>query len=206
MILTEEFFTSTGMTIQQPAKGHRYGEESLDLARYCDIAERDRACEFGSGCGVIALLLAASKRPKEIVGIEIQNELFEICLRNLSANRIASRVTFINNDYRVYAKENPLSFDHVLSNPPFYAVGTGRMGESGQRNVARHEIQGSLEELIASAHTTLKSEGHLWMVFPNARKDELIRKSEQGHFEVLRTEPSSNSTFLIELLKRNHLP
>jgi tRNA1Val (adenine37-N6)-methyltransferase len=196
MQLTEEFFQSVGITITQPAKGHRYGEESIDLAKFCKALPKDRVCEFGSGSGVISIYLAARWRPFSITGVEIQKELFEIAGANLLKNDLKSRVRFINADYRNFANETPGSFEHVVVNPPFYAQGSGRKSSCQQRLLARHEIHGSLAQLLQSAQKVLTPDGMLWMIFLNSRKDELLAKSFDAGFRLEKTAPSSNSTFL----------
>jgi len=198
MNLTSEHFKSTNLTICQPAKGHRYGEESLALADFCNVREGDNVVEFGSGVGVIVLQVAARRNPAGIVAVEIQKELHEIACANVEKNNLAAVVKCVNDDYRLFAEKNPSSFDLVISNPPFYAAGEGRLSGDPQRAVARHELCGTLVDLLSSAAKALKSSGRLAMVFPVERRGELMNAASQIGFEEIRHRDDSEAIFLVE--------
>lgn len=198
MALTSEYFESTGLTICQPTKGHRYGRESLALADFCGVRKGDKVVEFGSGVGVIALQVAAGGKPSEVVAVEIQKELHKIARANVEKNNLADVVKCVNDDYRRFARLFSSSFDLVLSNPPFYAAGHGRLSVDFQRAIARHELKGSLDDLLASSKRTLRPKGRLAIVFPIGRKQELTDSAFQIGFEMIRCKGDSDSVVLVE--------
>lgn len=198
MELTSERFESTGLTIRQPAKGHRYGEASLLLADFCNAEPHERMAEFGSGVAVVALQVASRSGSLRVVAIELQEELHRIAMKNVAENRMEDRVICVNDDWRRFASDNPLSFDVIISNPPFYAAGRSRHSADPQRAAARHEVAGTVSDLIASARTALRPHGRLDMVFTKSRKDELLRAASNSGFRMTRYEDSLNDVFLVE--------
>ncbi|MFH0798646.1 MAG: methyltransferase [Pseudomonadota bacterium] len=186
MELTSEFFESVKLLIRQPAKGHRYGSESLALADFCRVREGSRVAELGSGCGVISLVIAARDHPRNVAVVEIQDSLHRIAIGNMEENDLGGIVGCINADWRKFAKENPQSFDAVVANPPFYRCGSGRQSDNAERAAARHEMNGTIGDLVAAAREILVPGGGLFLAFPSIRRDELIALAGSKGFAVLK--------------------
>ena len=187
MNLTSEYFESTGITIFQPERGHRYGGESIELAEFCRVKEDSKIAEFGGGVGVILLQITARDHPAESVSVEIQKELHEIALHNVKYNGLSDKVKCICGDYREFAKNKKTYFDVIVANPPFFKKGRGRVSPVGSRATARHEIVSSIDELLDSANIALKKRGELYIVFPLEREIELNEKAKGRGFELNRT-------------------
>lgn len=199
---TSEYFTSCGLTIWQPAKGHRYGPESLALADFVRAGEGVRIAELGSGVGVIALLIASRTKGAAVYAVEIQDSLHAIAVRNVKGNGYERSVTCVNDDYRRFAAENRNAFDLVVSNPPFYAAGPGRMSPNSQRAQARHEINGTVADVVKAARDLLVSGGKFAVVFARRRVGELRRAAVDAGLEENRIEePESGSFLLLEFQK-----
>ncbi len=197
MKLTSEHFASVGLTIWQPARGHRYGDESLALAEFVRIDRGLRICELGSGVGVVSLVIAARYRPVHVMAVEIQRPLHDIALRNVSENGLGDVVTCVNGDMRQFAKGRQGSFDVVVSNPPFYARGEGRLSPDSQRAQARHELNGTIEDFVQCAHALLKEGGLFFVVFDKKRNKELDAAISANGFRVVRSEKSEGSAYFL---------
>lgn len=170
---TSEYFESVGLTIHQPKKGYRYGEDSLLLADFCRATPSDNVVELCSGCGVISLIIAKRDKPKSITMVEIQEPLYQISQLNVELNNLGRQIQCVNDDYRSFALQNKGNYDVVVANPPFFALGKGRRGKDALRTNARHELHGSLSELVKSAACLLKTGGTFFLVFTNDRADEV---------------------------------
>ena len=196
--LTSEYFESVGITVDQPKDGHRYGGESIELANFCCVG--GDVVELGSGCGVISLILAAGNHQHSIVAVEIQETLHNIALKNVEQNNLSKIVTCVNADFRTYARRHPSSADVVVSNPPFYALNSGRMSKNILRANARHEVHGTIDDLIVAAKLLLRPKGKLFLVFLKSRQYELLKSAEKNHFKISRmSEMNAKPYFLVEL-------
>lgn len=203
MKLTSEYFESVGLTISQPRKGCRYGEDSLAFADFVKADTDDRIAELGSGVAVISLLIAARHKPQEIIAVEIQDELHKIAVKNTRENKLSNAVRCIHDDYRRFAKFHPRSFDLVISNPPFHPPQRGRISPNPQRAAAHHEICGTIADLIKAARTILKPMGRLALIYSESRRKELIKIAMDYGFIQSRTRTMSRGrkrspTFLVE--------
>ncbi len=202
---TSEKFESVGIDVSQPAFGHRYGEESLALAKFCESTNNETVADLCSGCGVIGLYIAARDHPKKTFCVEIQPSLCEIIQKNITNNYFQNSVECVCQDYRDFAKNHEGLVDVVVSNPPFFPKGEGRMPSNELKAAAKHELFGGLEELFASGRLALKDNGRFALVFPISRKNETLNLAQKNKFEVLRDGGTcaGGKYFLCEFVKRS---
>lgn len=183
------------LVIEQPVRGYRYNQDPFHLVNF--IAGRRqlwqagfaRGClDIGCGVGVLPLALARVFPETAFVGIEIQPELARLALANCRRNRLADRVQIITADHRQAATRSKLKnrFGIVVSNPPYYPAGAGRLNRCPQKNLARHELAGKLDDLAASAAAFLDARGVFILVFPAERLFELSAALQRHRLEPKR--------------------
>ena len=179
------------LVIEQPARGYRYNQDPFHLVRFIERHRRQwqasftRGClDIGTGVGILPLALAGIFPETSFVGIEIQAELARLAVTNCRRNRLDSRIEIITADHREAAGRSNLKnrFGIVVSNPPYYPTGAGRLNQCPQKNLARHELAGNLEELVASAAAFLDARGVFLVVFPAERLFELSARLQ--HFQL----------------------
>ncbi len=168
-----EYFLQKQLTVYQPKTGYRFSIDSFLLAGFVQPKPNDLVLELGAGCGIILLLLALKYRRTKFVGLEIQERLAKCLQANINANALGSRVLCVRGDLRKPPFPSGL-FDFVLSNPPFYRIGSGRLPPNKEERLARHEILTNLEELIRTASFLLKTKGRFGVIYPASRLNELF--------------------------------
>lgn len=127
------------------------GGDALALGEFSTVKPGWRVCDLGTGSGVLLLLLAGRGSGLDLTGIELDPLSAQTARENLAANRLSGEI--VTGDLRT-APLSPGSFDLVISNPPYFPVGSGKSG--GQ---ARSEECCSLEELCAAAGRLVKNGG-----------------------------------------------
>ncbi len=134
---------------------HGFGADALLLADFATCRGK-AVCELGTGCGVIALLLA---RDNAVTAVEIQPEAAALATRSAAACGLPVRV--FTADWRALDGLLPAGlFDRVVCNPPYFPAGGGRENDSPARRIARHEESpAALGELCAAAARLLKNGG-----------------------------------------------
>jgi tRNA1Val (adenine37-N6)-methyltransferase len=109
------------------------------------------------------------------VGIEVQRNLAALAKKNVMLNRLQDRITIRQADFRKLKEFYPAgSFDVVLSNPPYRRQQSGRLNPSVEKAVARHEMKGTLEELIAVIAYLLPAKGRCYLIYPASRAVDLL--------------------------------
>ena len=60
---------------------HRFGTDAVLLTDFSGYRQKDRVCDFGTGCGIIPMLMQRQAPPQEIYGVDIQPEAIrQMCL------------------------------------------------------------------------------------------------------------------------------
>jgi tRNA1Val (adenine37-N6)-methyltransferase len=163
------------LLILQKKKGYRFSVDALLLSQFCRIRKNEKVVDLGTGCGVLPLLLSKTTTGHSFVGVEVQKELSELAGKNVSLNHLNDRVSILQRDFRELKEVfPPASFDVVLSNPPYRKHRSGRVNPMAEKAVARHEIQGTLEDLISIASYLLRPKGRCYLIFPASRTVDLL--------------------------------
>lgn len=192
----------------QSTAGYRYSIDSFILADFVSPAEENKIVDFGTGNGVIPLLLSRKTKSK-IVGLDIQNSLLRHAYCNITQNGLENQVALIQGDIRCsksFFKSD--YFDIVVSNPPYRKINSGRLNPNTEKAIARHEILITLPELVENAANLLCDKGKLVMIYLPERYDELIdtmvknRLIPQKVRFIYSNKKSDSKMFLVEGIKR----
>lgn len=81
-----------GLKLLQKKKGFRFGMDSVLLAHFAFIHENDTVADFGTGSGVLPLLLIGRNKGKTFQCLEIQEEIAEMAQRTVRLNHLENRV------------------------------------------------------------------------------------------------------------------
>lgn len=172
--MTDSFPTYTDDTLfdgrlicRQHQKGYRFSVDAVLLAHFCSPAKRDRVLDLGTGCGIVSLIMAHRHGDILLTGLEIQPDLAVLARNNVVQNHFSDRIDIISGDYREIKKLVTVeSFDLVVSNPPYYPLGKGRMNPTGEQAAARHELHGDIFQLMKSGAFAVKNKGRVCVVYP----------------------------------------
>jgi len=162
--------------IIQRKKGYRFGIDPFLLVDFAiPVGTDERVIDIGTGSGIIPLLLLQRSDVKNVVAVEVQDGLFGLARRNVELNGLEGRIELLKVDYRglkAFFKEG--SFDLVISNPPYVKKGHGRTSREREREIARVESLGSLEELVGISEYLVKEGGRVCYIYPVSRLKEVL--------------------------------
>ena len=172
------------LKISQPEKGYRFSMDALMLASHVKVKGNEKLIDIGCGSGIISILLAHKYPGLNIIGIEIQEELYKLAQKNIKANGLEGRIRIIHDDVKnikISKTEEPA--DIIVSNPPFDKKGAGRISPNPQKAIAKHEITLDLDSLLNCSNRLLKDKGKLFVIFPFNRHRELMQGLKRHLFE-----------------------
>jgi len=133
------------------------------------------------------LVLASIFTDAVISGLEIQKELHEASLKNIQNNGLDDRVESHLGDFRrVGDYFRPSSFTVAVSNPPYHFADDGRVSQHPGVAVAKHEIAGSIKDVIEGSAVVLKKGGSLSTIFPARKYQYLTGLLIDGGFSIKR--------------------
>ena len=166
------------MKIIQNKNGFCFGIDSVLLSDFAKNIKNGAECvDLGTGTGILGILLCAKTNLKEIIGIEIQDEVAEMANRSIKLNNLENKFKILNINIKKIIEENILeknSFDVVVTNPPYKKLNTGKINEEEKKLISRHEITANLFDFINTANYLLKDKGSLYMVHRPERLADII--------------------------------
>ncbi len=132
-------------------RGFKLSTDSVLLAHFAEGIRAERIIDLGCGAGVLTVLLRQSHPSASVEGVELQPESAALCRQNLAANGMPDDGILNGDlrDYRTLLKAG--DYDLVVSNPPYFAAGSGLTAPDPMRAAARDERNCSLDELCAAA-------------------------------------------------------
>lgn len=140
----------------------------------------DRILDLGSGSGVVALglILQNPGLDIQVTGLDLQPEMVCCAQENSMALGLQGRCDFQVLDIRELKEQckiAPESFDLLLCNPPYRGQGRGRQSPDWNKNLARVEIQASLQDFLRAGSFALKNKAHIALVYAAQRLDYLLQ-------------------------------
>jgi tRNA1(Val) A37 N6-methylase TrmN6 len=203
------------VTLEQPANGYRVAVDTVLLAAAVPAVAGDKLLELGCGVGGTMLCLAARVPDVTVIGIEIDEELAQLCTANIARNNFQDRLSVLRGDVlelfenKILQQDrsNPLplvggiravlpaSFDHVLMNPPYHEEARHDVSADAQKRTANAEKSGDLARWIANAARALTSNGMLTMIHRADREAEIIDllRMDFGAVEILPIAPKADA-------------
>ncbi|MGE3538353.1 MAG: tRNA1(Val) (adenine(37)-N6)-methyltransferase [Candidatus Tectimicrobiota bacterium] len=168
------------LTLHQSPHGYRFALEVFLLADFVQEPLAGPIMDLGTGCGVVALLLARRFPQQRLVGLELQPTLAAMAQRNIICNDLQERLEIVQGDIRQVPRLfQGGTFGTVVCNPPYRAVGHGRLNPHPEKALARHELALSLPQLAQAIRHLLPHRGRCTLVYHPSRLAELC-----GHFEA----------------------
>lgn len=185
-----------------------FGMDAVLLADFATGKKGGKVMDLGTGTGIIPILMEARDKATHFTGLEIQNESADMALRSVIYNNLSEKIDIVCGDIKevgnIFERE---SYDAVVSNPPYISGSHGLENPSEPKNIARHEILLTLEDVIKAAAYLLKVGGAFAMVHKPFRLAEIIRLLSAYRLEPKRmcmVQPHANkepNMVLIEAVK-----
>jgi len=186
-VQTVDLLCKEKLKIIQNKNAYRFSIDSFLLANFIVLKKGERLLDIGTGCGIIPIYISKRGYINSMTGIEIQDELFNLALKNKKLNNIDNQITFLRGDVKKFVdKMKKKPFQIVISNPPYTKKGSGRTSPGTSRYIARYESKLDLSELLSAASSLLNKKGRFCIIYPTKRLGELIAVAALNKLEVKR--------------------
>lgn len=194
-----------GLRLIQKQQGFRFGVDAVLLSHFANIKNKHRVIDLCTGTGIVPFLAYGKYEPKEVVGLEIQEDMVEMANRSSILNDTTDVVKFVQGDLKDKALLDSLGkFDVLTVNPPYKLNNAGIVNPNDKLAIARHEVMCTLEDVIIAARRLLKDNGRMFIVHRPERLADifvLMRKHKIEPKRVRMVQPNTKKSPNIVLVE-----
>lgn len=152
----------------------KVGVDGVLIACWADIGGAGRILDVGTGCGVIALIMAQRASGAHIYAIDIDAPSIAETRENVAASPWPERIDVRELGFAeasLLLIDEQHCFDLIVSNPPYFDSGITEA--TSAREKARHQGELSPMSLLKGAKSLLNPGGSVAMVVPTDIAGEL---------------------------------
>ncbi len=142
---------------------HAFGTDAVLLSNFAKAKKNDKLVDLGTGCGIIAFLMLRDGKGISAYGVDISSEAIK--LANKTKQEFAfDKFTPVLSDLKDLKGKVPFGSNTLVTcNPPYKAPDAGLKNPDSVKSVARHEVECTLEDIIAVGAKLLQTGGRLCM-------------------------------------------
>lgn len=147
----------------------KVGTDAVLLGAWVDVSKAKKILDVGTGCGIIALMLAQrTNEDVRIEAIEIEKQDAIQASDNFDRSPWKNRIKVTHQSLQAF--NGTQSYDLIVSNPPYF--NNSQLPPIFDRANARHTRSLSYQELIDHSLRLLKKNGKIAVVLPHAEGNE----------------------------------
>jgi tRNA1Val (adenine37-N6)-methyltransferase len=176
------------LSIYQYTDGFAYGTDAVLISAFCRAKKGDLGADFGTGTGIIPILLCHHKNPAKIFAFEIQEDYALLARENAALCKMEDRIEVICDNVKnitpSYLKERGVeALDFIVSNPPYMKISSGALNLSERKVVARHEKYCDIFDIASAGKNLLKNGGDMYIIYRPDRLADMISALCQNGIE-----------------------
>lgn len=143
----------------------KVGTDGILLGAWCEFPSgASRLLDVGTGCGLIALMLAQRFPNARIDGIDGDADAIINARDNANACRWSHRLNFQHITLQQFSRTGTGRYDGIVCNPPFPTQGL--RSPNSRRQTARQQSQEELKGWLDHCAALLKPVGQLALILP----------------------------------------
>ena len=167
-----------GLYLIQNKNLYCFSSDAVLLCNFVKAKRTDIIVDLCSGSGVVGILAQAKTNAKQLVMIEKQKELADMCQRSILYNNLNSaNVLCCDIKNCVKSIKNKLGIsqvDVVCVNPPYYLPTQKKLSGNIKIDMAKFELKLSLNSICKTANKLLKYGGKFYMINDSERIAEIM--------------------------------
>lgn len=187
MEVINDLLNYNNLKIVQNSDWFNFSIDSVLLANFVKTNNKQKIMDFCTGNAPIPLFLS-TKTKSDIIGVELQKEVYDLALKSIKLNKLENQITIINEDVKnlsnIYETD---TFDLITCNPPYFKyIKDNNINDIEIKAIARHEIYLNLDDVFKCAKKLLKNNGRIAMVHRTDRLIDIIVAMKNNNIEPKR--------------------
>jgi tRNA1Val (adenine37-N6)-methyltransferase len=149
--------------VEDDQSSMRIGTDAVLLGAWVNPENRSEILDIGTGCGVIALMMA-QKSMGAITAIDIDEDSVNQASLNFQNSSWNWRLKALHCSFQEFANHPPHKFDLVITNPPWFS--NSLRSPLKNRNIARHDDLLNAHDLLSGVARLLNGNGNFCLILP----------------------------------------
>ena len=149
----------------------KVGTDAVVLGAWLDVSGAQRILEIGTGCGIIALMLA-QKSLAAIDAIDVDEASANEASENFACSPWNDRLKSFHVSLNDFATDKTGIYDLIVSNPPFFQ--NSLLPPTKGRQLARHNVVLTFNTFLSDSSRLLSHEGKLAVILPCSEEEKFI--------------------------------
>jgi tRNA1Val (adenine37-N6)-methyltransferase len=167
---------------QSPMK---VGTDAVLLGSMVDLKHDVNALEVGTGCGIVALMLAQRFPEVQFTAIDIDRYASREAASNFQNSPWSDRLSVQKISFQDFAKENGNYYDHIISNPPFFEG--DKLSIYPSRTKSRHSVYLSHQDFLESSTHLCHDKTKISLILPLDIAENFIQGAAYHSFHLLKS-------------------
>ena len=164
-----------GLRILQKTTGFRFGMDAVLLSDFARACPGDVVADFGTGTGILPLLLWGRHKGSRFEAFEIQADMADMAARSVALNGLSECITVHHASVeQAPTLLPPCSVDVIVCNPPYGTPGATLRNPDEARDLARHQDERGLKPWFTAAYRLLRGRGRMALIYPAPQMLELM--------------------------------
>ena len=156
-----------GLKILQKTAGFRFDMDAVLLSDFVRAEAQATVADFGTGTGILPLLMWGRGKGQRFEAFEIQREMADMARRSVALNGLSARIRV----HEASVEEAPSllssgSVDVIVCNPPYGMPGATLHNPGLSKDLARHQDQRGLKPWFTAAYRLLRGRGRMALIYP----------------------------------------
>ena len=196
-----DYLHGTPYEIEQPDNFYHFNSDTELLGKFLIIDNEDTVLDIGTNTGAL-LLYASLNDPRELVGVDLYDEVLEVARKNMEHNHIEA--TFYTSKIQEF---NNGKYTKIICNPPYFNSLKEKEENNPYHMAARHQQFLPINDLVSAINRLLTTNGSVQMVYRYDLVDNLLKEFEKCDFYPIRCRVvydklfGNKKTILLELRK-----
>jgi len=170
-------------TVEDNQSTLKIGTDAMLLGAWANPGNAKRILDIGSGCGVLALMMA-QKSNALIDAIDIDQLSADQARENFDKSPWSDRIVSVCCSLDDFRPSSGDLYDYIISNPPYFS--NQLKSKSVRLNRTKHEKGIEVHTLVKKIHSLLRPDGKFSVIFPYENHLFFINVCEKNGFHILK--------------------